>query len=191
MKRLLYGVAVLAIAIAFTLAVPGSAWAPAKLTFKVPRALDRISINVRCLPFSTMDPGTEDVTVLLAKSTDLIHAEYFAPGQLVPNSRGNKWTFKIKRPEVPAAYNVKIIKKYRAKTGVTEYLFKFNAVIDAWAADPARNPGPTEEELGTIFTQISIGDDAFYVDALWECIPKNLERPVKGWKLADKYLQSL
>jgi len=190
MKRFVYGV--VAFVVAFTLALPATADAKSTIKFKYPKKLDTMTISVRGIPLTDMDPGTEEVSILVTNASGVLDFEDFYPGQFIPNGSGTKWTFKIDRPhDALTTYKAQILEKYKARTGITEYTFKLKSDISAWAADPLRNPGPNEDELGQIFLCITVDNDMFYIDTPWERDPEDSSRPVKGWKLTDKYLQTL
>ncbi len=186
MKRLFYLAA--AAAIAFTFAVPGSAWAPGKIRFKYPKRLDLVKLNARVIPLTDVDPGTENIQFSMTNAAGTVYSDVISAGSMLPNTRGNSWKFKQKKDGSPMIYSARIREKLNKKTFQTEFLVKVNVECDAAAADPARNGGFSEADSRTIYTNVTIGDDVFFINAYWDRIPRNIERAVRGWKLSDKYM---
>jgi hypothetical protein len=184
MKRLVYGV--LGFGVAVALAMPATVDAGAKIKFKYPKRLDTISMSMRGIPSEAFDPANASVAFSMFNDFGPVFYESLGPGLFVPNAKGNKWKYKKRKTGSEEVYSALIKERFNKTTLDLEYILTFKAVGNTGVTDPLRNVGPTE--LANITHLVSIGFHNFYINALWERVPKNTDKPVKGWKLTDKYM---
>lgn len=156
---------------------------PAKIRFKWPNRLDKITVVGRGIPYSSLDPATEGALFLMTNVSGVIYSEAIGAGQFEVNKKGTRWKYRLKRTNDPRIYTVVIRKHLNRKTGEIEYILRFKIEADAALADPERNTSYTAEALKNMTTQISVGDDHFYINA-------DFERKNWGWLLRDKYMQT-
>jgi hypothetical protein len=182
MKRFLYVVG--ALAVAFTLAVAGTAEAKGKIKFKMPKRFDTFQVKLVGVPETDVYPSSEIISFLVANVDGIVYYESFDPGDFKPNAKGTTWKYKRKRDKVtPMTYKFLIKEKIGKLTGEPEYHLKIKAEADLWRTDPNRNSVYSEEDLANMTFQMGIGDDVFYLNDDWERLGGGV---VKGWKLDDE-----
>jgi hypothetical protein len=147
-----------------------------KMRFKQPLRPDSLTLGARALPSSDFDPASETVRLTHRNAFGDIYSEVFPPGTFVPNKAGLRWKVKRKRDGSTQVYQATLREKLGGN-GESELFLTFKIEGDLWFADPLRNTAHTEEELGGMVTQVSIGDDSFFLDADWERCPCGWELP--------------
>ena len=167
-------------AFALALATPQPVDAQSKIKFKYPKRLDFLMAKARCVLLSDSDPLNEDVNLTVRNPGGEVFTQTLPAGSFIPNRRGTVFKYKLKRTGYEMIYLFIMKQKLIRGTGEVQYIFKVKADANLGAADPARNPTLTEEQLAHMHTVIVVGDDVCSIHTDWN-------RKPYGWFLAEKY----
>jgi hypothetical protein len=169
MKCLIHGV--LAVVVAFTLALPATA--DAQATIKKTSHGVQMLLKERVLPFNSVDPAAETLSIAVGVEAGNILLDALPVAALVPNAKGTKWNYKVKPTGEYMIYKAQI-KEKQEKNGDRAYDVKMKMTVSGFYLIHNNE---------RILLFLSVGDDVFYLDEYFDRVPRKTYKPWRAWKL--------
>jgi hypothetical protein len=147
----------------------------ARIYFAEEPKLDRLWVKVTGLPLTDMVVPEEPVAFMLSNVGIPFCTEAMSGADFKSRRYGKLFKYKHRKDGRPACYEFRVMHGADRATGLPACTFKFKVADDLGYVDPDVS-GQAEDVLANIFIQVAVGEDAFYLDGVWE-------RTGRGWRL--------